>query len=948
MLILLNSAKVLITGVVFILVSMSAEAATYYVAPASGSVPVGNDSNTGTSASSPWTITKGFSAALAGDVVNIKGGDYGHVHVTVANSGTISAPIIFQGYSGTPVLDGVDWLGDGIYMTGKSYITLKGLKVKNYNTGVILDRNCDYNTIDNVVADSCTNIDYVNKGYDGYGIQLKYSDYCVVKNCSATDNGGNNIQLFKSNYCTVQNCQAYSKQSADNKFATDYYIVIGWSSNNTVRDCYVEGIVGWGKGDHGFVIKDQTDVTGTHSTNNLFVNCTAKKFSECFCLSHESNNNVVDSCTADNTGKAGGFNTALMIRDGADNNTFKNCTAIGVTQVVAVYDGSVEGGSGQTQTGNNFTNCTFKTGVIGAFLRSSINTTFKNCNFVNIENLFRFSVTSLGGVDDNSGTVLRNCILSSVTKPYETVSRSNGWGLWTGSTYSNEAGYDDMANVSTTYTDFFNGFAALSGIGNISSNPYFASTTDYHLKSLYGRWNGTTWVNDDVTSPCINTGNTSDSYDNEPIETGGVGRIDMGRYGNTTEASKKYTTGNQAPIAVIDNITPNPVVQNNTVSFTGTGTDADGTIAAYEWSSSINGIFSTSEDPSYSALSVGTHTISFRVQDNVGDWSTATTETLVINGNQASIIADWGFNENEGAVAYDNSINANTGTLTNSPTRVSGKLGNALNFTDNYINIPSSTSLNTITSGITLCAWIKASANTARSTVIERWLYGTGVNQRSFNLYVDATGTIAFGLSNNGTASKWLSTTDTIIRDVWTYITATFDGTTMKIYLNGALNTSVAAGFSTIFVPTGDIHIGNWQTTATTWELPFKGAIDEVKIYDNALSISEIKTLYSLTESLDSIDIDPNKCSIKCYPNPFSSEITICYNVPKDGKVKVEIYNSNGQFISSVVDENQTAGEYSTVWNIESNNAGELANGLYFCKIVINGNTTTSKIMLLK
>jgi hypothetical protein len=89
---------------------------------------------------------------------------------------------------------------------------------------------------------------------------------------------------------------------------------------------------------------------------------------------------------------------------------------------------------------------------------------------------------------------------------------------------------------------------------------------------------------------------------------------------------------NNPPTAVIDLITPNPAAQRQTVYFTGTGTDTDGTVVAWEWTSSLNGLLSTKEDFSMSArkLTVGTHTISFRVQDDGGAWSTADTGSLTI------------------------------------------------------------------------------------------------------------------------------------------------------------------------------------------------------------------------------------------------------------------------------------------------------------------------------
>ena len=95
---------------------------------------------------------------------------------------------------------------------------------------------------------------------------------------------------------------------------------------------------------------------------------------------------------------------------------------------------------------------------------------------------------------------------------------------------------------------------------------------------------------------------------------------------------------NQPPTAIIDSIAPDPAEQvRDNVSFSGHGTDTDGFIVAYNWSSSIDGLLSTA--PSFtkpaSELSVGTHTITFKVQDDDGAWSTEDTKSLTINSPSA-------------------------------------------------------------------------------------------------------------------------------------------------------------------------------------------------------------------------------------------------------------------------------------------------------------------------
>jgi hypothetical protein len=104
----------------------------------------------------------------------------------------------------------------------------------------------------------------------------------------------------------------------------------------------------------------------------------------------------------------------------------------------------------------------------------------------------------------------------------------------------------------------------------------------------------------------------------------------------STKIAAFFNSVNQMPTAHIDSISPNPATQGQLVTFTGHGTDMDGTITAYNWRSTIDGELGTSSTISTSTLSVGTHTIYFEVQDNVEAWSTEDSMTLTVNPSQPS------------------------------------------------------------------------------------------------------------------------------------------------------------------------------------------------------------------------------------------------------------------------------------------------------------------------
>ncbi|UCE38003.1 MAG: VCBS repeat-containing protein [Thermoplasmata archaeon] len=87
---------------------------------------------------------------------------------------------------------------------------------------------------------------------------------------------------------------------------------------------------------------------------------------------------------------------------------------------------------------------------------------------------------------------------------------------------------------------------------------------------------------------------------------------------------------NKPPTATIDYIDPNPALSGMEITFRGSGRDEDGNIAGYQWNSDIEGLLSSSWSFSTSVLSVGTHMISFKVQDDDLTWSTEATEILIV------------------------------------------------------------------------------------------------------------------------------------------------------------------------------------------------------------------------------------------------------------------------------------------------------------------------------
>ena len=152
---------------------------------------------------------------------------------------------------------------------------------------------------------------------------------------------------------------------------------------------------------------------------------------------------------------------------------------------------------------------------------------------------------------------------------------------------------------------------------------------------------------------------------------------------------------NQPPTAAIVSISPSPAVAGQSVSFDGTASDTDGSIIAHLWVSDIAGEIGTSEDFSTSSLTVGTHTISYSVQDDDLDWSTADVTQVQINEppNQPPTAAIVSISPSPSIVGQSVTINGNAGDSDGTiaeyrwTSSVDGVLGNTEDLSINSLSL---------------------------------------------------------------------------------------------------------------------------------------------------------------------------------------------------------------------------------------------------------------------
>src|SRR5262249_14933581 len=144
-----------------------------------------------------------------------------------------------------------------------------------------------------------------------------------------------------------------------------------------------------------------------------------------------------------------------------------------------------------------------------------------------------------------------------------------------------------------------------------------------------------------------------------------------------------------------------------------------------------------------------------------------------------------------GGNPHDATTNHNDGAEYNgSVSYVSGEVGQCFSFLDSAaLRVPDSQSLH-LTNLFAAECWVYPNGQTNAGSVMSKW--DSSVNQRSFDLTLNTNGTVVFTVSSNGLSSGASSVLSSAVAPLeqWTHIAATYDGSALKVYINGSLDNS--------------------------------------------------------------------------------------------------------------------------------------------------------------
>jgi PKD repeat protein len=313
--------------------------------------------------------------------------------------------------------------------------------------------------------------------------------------------------------------------------------------------------------------------------------------------------------------------------------------------------------------------------------------------------------------------------------------------------------------------------------------------------------------------------------------------------GGSTTASQSINVSAAAPVADFS-ATPSAGAPPLAVTFSDS---SSGTITSWSWQFGDGGTSSV-KNPSYSYATAGTYAVTLNVTGPGGSNQVIKTGYITVTSppggggggggapaNNTGLVAAFGFEEASGTQVIDVSGNANHGTISGGQRVTTNRFGSALKFDgiDDWVTVNDSASLD-LSEALTLEAWVYPTVEMrGYHTLFFKELAEQGNGAYYFYANSDVgrpEANVFVGGAKTLVAGTHLPT------NTWTHLATTYDGSTQNLYVDGALVGSRPQTGS-VALSSGKLRIGGNSVWGDEY---FAGHIDEVRVYNRALTQAEI------------------------------------------------------------------------------------------------------------
>lgn len=315
------------------------------------------------------------------------------------------------------------------------------------------------------------------------------------------------------------------------------------------------------------------------------------------------------------------------------------------------------------------------------------------------------------------------------------------------------------------------------------------------------------------------------------------------------------------------------------------------------------------------------------------DWDNAVSETGIVHESVANtdhndaattkmgysianpylstdLVGYWPLHEDAGTTAYDFSGNANDGTtnggVTVNQTGLLGTSAYSLDAVDDYMQTGSQ-SVFDLPSGMTLTAWINPDSVSSIQGVISKGKVAGTPGGKDYNFGLWDDGTLLFGISDGSSVFVDMNGGygSSVSVGTWSFIVATWDGSTAETFINGASN----ATFSGSGTPTTS-HTLRFGGDGGLSSRYFGGGISDLRIYNRALTAAEIQYLYDVVATTDSLTVATKSFSAATKPDLQNLVYTL-----NTGTISLDVIGSPGTASEEIVTQAlDGASSYTLTW----------------------------------
>ncbi|MCX6748599.1 MAG: LamG domain-containing protein [Candidatus Pacearchaeota archaeon] len=215
----------------------------------------------------------------------------------------------------------------------------------------------------------------------------------------------------------------------------------------------------------------------------------------------------------------------------------------------------------------------------------------------------------------------------------------------------------------------------------------------------------------------------------------------------------------------------------------------------------------------------------------------------------AGLVGYWKMNENSGTLIVDRT-GKNNGTISGTVNLIAGKIGNAAQFSGGWIDVGKDSSLN-IQGPLTVEAWIKPNSGMTNGNYYYNILGKQTIYELGYGLNIaGAYNSFNFWTRNPSavSAAGWGYTNEANVINRWIHLVGVFNGNKERFYVNGTLVADNNGGVASGDTSTCPLRIGNTGCPGGGngySDQPFSGTIDEVAVWNKALTQAEVLDHYN-------------------------------------------------------------------------------------------------------